>query len=66
MLMQTEGRKILLLPAWPKDWNCTFKLHAPFKTTVSGSVSEGKVTSLAVDPPERAKDVLIAGGQPLP
>jgi len=66
MLMQTEGKKILLLPAWPKDWNCTFKLHAPYKTIVSGTVSEGKVTTLNVVPEERHKDVMIAGGQPLP
>ena len=66
MLMQTEGPKILLLPAWPKDWNCNFKLHAPMKTTVTGTVADGKVTSLTVDPPERRKDVIIAGGQPLP
>jgi alpha-L-fucosidase 2 len=66
MLMQTEGNKILLLPAWPKEWNCTFKLHAPFKTTISGSVANGKITSLIVDPEERRKDVVIAGGQPLP
>jgi len=66
MLMQTEGRKILLLPAWPKDWACTFKLHAPFRTTVSGTVADGKITSLTVDPSERRKDVMIAGGQPLP
>jgi hypothetical protein len=66
MLMQTEDKKILLLPAWPKEWNCTFKLHAPFKTVLSGSVTHGKVTLLTVDPPERRKDVMIAGGQTLP
>lgn len=66
MLMQTEGPKILLLPAWPKDWNCNFKLHAPLKTTVTGTVADGKVTSLTVDPPERRNDVIIAGGQPVP
>ena len=66
MLMQTEGPRILLLPAWPKDWNCTFKLHAPLRTTVSGTVADGKVTSLTVDPPERRKDVIIAGDQPVP
>lgn len=66
MLMQTEGKKILLLPAWPKEWSCTFKLHAPFNTVLSGTVADGKVTSLKVDPEERRKDVMIAGGQPLP
>ena len=66
MLMQTEGNRILLLPAWPKEWNCTFKLHAPLKTTVSGTVADGKITSLSVNPNERRKDVMIAGDQPLP
>jgi alpha-L-fucosidase 2 len=66
MLMQTEGTKILLLPAWPKDWACTFKLHAPLGTTVSGTVADGKITSLTVDPPDRRKDVMITGGEPLP
>lgn len=66
MLMQTEGNRILLLPAWPKEWNCMFKLHAPLKTTVSGTVADGKITSLSVDPKERRKDVMIAGDQPLP
>ena len=26
-----SGGKIFLLPAWPKDWNASFKLHAPAK-----------------------------------
>ena len=59
MLMQTEGKKILLLPAWPKDWNCWFKLHAPFQTTVSGRVEGGKVLDLHVDPESRKGDVII-------
>jgi hypothetical protein len=59
MLMQTEGKKILLLPAWPKDWNCTFKLHAPYKTIVSGRVEGGKIQNLVVDPDSRKADVII-------
>jgi hypothetical protein len=59
MLMQTEGKKILLLPAWPKDWNCTFKLHAPYKTIVSGRVEGGKVQDLVVDPDPRKSDVIV-------
>ena len=38
MLMQTEGRKILLLPAWPKEWDVDFRLHAPYGTVVEGSI----------------------------
>ena len=46
MLMQCDGRRIQLLPAWPADWNATFKLHAPFQTTVEGTVTGGKLSAL--------------------
>ena len=38
MLLQTDGRRILLLPAWPPEWTADFKLHAPYQTTVEGHV----------------------------
>ncbi|NLH99199.1 MAG: LamG domain-containing protein [Chthonomonadales bacterium] len=59
MLMQCEGRRILLLPAWPADWDVEFKLHAPYRTTVEGVVRRGKVVRLKVSPPERRKDVQV-------
>jgi hypothetical protein len=59
MLMQTEGEKILLFPAWPKDWDVDFKLHAPNRTTVEGRMRSGVVSELKVDPPEREKDVEV-------
>ena len=37
MLMQCEDREIRLLPAWPKEWDTDFKLHAPYQTTVEGT-----------------------------
>jgi hypothetical protein len=46
------------LPAWPKEWNATFKLHAPFQTTVAGTVQNGRLTNLVVTPPERQADVV--------
>jgi alpha-L-fucosidase 2 len=61
MLMQTDGKRIDLLPAWPKDWTADFKLHAPYQTTVEGHVSDGKIVHLRVTPKSRAKDVFIAG-----
>jgi alpha-L-fucosidase 2 len=61
MLIQAVDRKILLLPAWPKGWDASFKLHAPFNTVVEGTVRGGKVENLKVTPPERAKDVEIVG-----
>jgi hypothetical protein len=60
MLMQTDGKKILLLPAWPKEWNASFKLHAPYQTTVEGRVENGKVVDLKVTPTSRTKDVVNA------
>ncbi|HEY2589206.1 MAG TPA: DUF5703 domain-containing protein [Tepidisphaeraceae bacterium] len=59
MLMQCDGRRIQLLPAWPKDWTADFKLHAPYQTTVEGHVEGGRVTNLKVVPEARAKDVVI-------
>jgi hypothetical protein len=61
MLMQTDGRRIYLLPAWPKDWNAEFKLRAPFSTTVSGRVENGKLVRLDVQPEARRTDVRILG-----
>jgi hypothetical protein len=59
MLIQCEGRQILLLPAWPKDWNVDFKLNAPYKTVVEGNVKDGKLVNLKVSPESRRKDVIV-------
>lgn len=59
MLMQTDGRKIYLLPAWPRDWDANFKLHAPYNTTIQGRVVDGQVKDLTVTPPERRQDIVI-------
>ena len=59
MLMQTDGRKIYLLPAWPKDWDVDFKLHVPYRTTLEGKVIKGKVVGFIVQPSSRRKDVII-------
>jgi alpha-L-fucosidase 2 len=64
MLMQSDGRRIQLLPAWPKDWTADFKLHAPYQTTVEGHIEKGKITKMKVTPKYRAQDVVIvADGQ---
>jgi len=59
MLMQTEDRKIRLFPAWPKEWDVEFKLHAPYNTTVEGVYREGKLEQLKVIPEVRAQDIII-------
>lgn len=59
MLMQVDDRKIYLLPAWPKEWNASFKLHAPYNTTLVGRVINGKLEDLLVTPQTRRKDVEV-------
>ncbi|HMR83732.1 MAG TPA: DUF5703 domain-containing protein [Niabella sp.] len=59
MLMQTVDDKIYLFPAWPKDWNVHFKLHAPQQTTVEATLKNGKIQSLIVWPREREKDIVL-------
>jgi len=59
MLMQTIGDKIVLFPAWPKDWDVDFKLHAPKNTTVECSLENGEIVSLKVIPERRSKDVVL-------
>lgn len=59
MLMQCTGRRIILLPAWPKNWTADFKLHAPMNTTVEAHVEDGKISNLQVAPAARTKDVEV-------
>ncbi|MGQ9590590.1 MAG: penicillin acylase family protein [Planctomycetota bacterium] len=65
MLLQTDGRRILLLPAWPRSWDVRFQLRAPFRTTIRGEYREGKLVSLEVEPKDRRADVeiLLPGGR---
>ncbi len=58
MLMQCEGDKILLFPAWPKEWDVTFKLYAPKQTTIDCEMKQGKIVKLKVTPASRGKDVV--------
>ena len=58
MLLQTDGRKIILFPAWPKSWDVEFKLHAPMRTTVECVYRAGRVERLNVSPASRATDVV--------
>jgi hypothetical protein len=61
MLLQTPGDAIYLLPAWPKEWDVEFKLHAPKNTIVQARYAGGKLLELTVTPPERARDIIYAG-----
>ncbi len=52
------AKRSWLLPAWPKDWDAEFKLHAPYNTTVEGRVVRGKLTDLKVFPASRKADII--------
>lgn len=57
MLLQTDDKRILLFPAWPKEKDVHFKLHAPYNTTVEAELKDGKIVLLKVMPEERKKDI---------
>ena len=57
MLLQTDGQKIFLFPAWPKEWDVDFKLCAPQKTVVEGQYRDGRIQFLRVTPQSRMKDI---------
>lgn len=59
MLIQYEGKKIIVLPAWPEDWDASFTLHAPYNTVVTGSVRKGRIEELQVTPESRRKDLIV-------
>jgi len=59
MLLQVDDKRILLFPAWPKNIDVHFKLHAPYNTTVEAELKDGKMISLKVFPEERKKDVVM-------
>ncbi|NWJ51433.1 MAG: hypothetical protein HXX14_11275 [Bacteroidetes bacterium] len=57
MLLQSDGKKIFLLPAWPEDWDVSFKLCASNNTTIECVYREGKIQSLKVSPESRRTDI---------
>ncbi|MDR2704322.1 MAG: DUF5703 domain-containing protein [Planctomycetaceae bacterium] len=59
LIMQCDGNRIDLFPAFPPNWDCEFKLNAPYKTTVEGQLKDGKLINLKVTPKEREKDVHV-------
>jgi hypothetical protein len=59
MLLQVNGEKLLLFPAWPGEWDVHFRLHAPGNTIVEASMKNGRPELLRVQPESRTKDVII-------
>ena len=59
MLLHADDGKIIFFPAWPRDWDVDFKLHAPRQTVVQGHVRNGKLVEMKVTPENRAGDVVV-------
>ena len=57
MLMQCDGDEIILFPAWPLDWDVSFKLHAPGNTIVECELKAGEIVKLVVLPASRRSDI---------
>jgi alpha-L-fucosidase 2 len=66
MAIQCAGDQIYVLPAWPKEWNVHFKLHAPQRTTVEVRYSGWELKNLIVIPESRRKDVVLPKGIDMP
>jgi hypothetical protein len=62
MAFQVEGDRITVLPAWPREWDVSFRFHAPGGTTVDVEYLGGKITRLEVEPKVRMKDVAVRSG----
>ena len=50
MLLQEVGDTLYLFPAWPREWDIRFKLHASGNTIVEAELRSGKVTNVKVTP----------------
>jgi alpha-L-fucosidase 2 len=66
MLVQEAGDKILLLPAWPADWDADFRLHLAKQTVICGKVVDGKLVDWSIEPAQRKKDVVVCEPQAVP
>lgn len=53
MLLQWEGDEIFVLPAWPDEWDVSFRLAAPQGTIVEVDFSQGSLQRVTTSPPER-------------
>ena len=58
MLVQYDGYKIYLFPAWPKNWNVDFKIFAPKNTIIEATLKNGEIERLKVTPSIREKDII--------
>ncbi|MCC7374911.1 MAG: hypothetical protein IT581_09655 [Verrucomicrobiales bacterium] len=68
MVLQEVGDRVLLLPAWPSQWDVAFRLHASGGTVVEGVRKQGRLERLEVSPRSRRATVEVpsSGGGSTP
>ncbi len=44
LLQETPDGELLLFPAWPKEWNARFRLHATNGRTIEAEINNGKIS----------------------
>jgi hypothetical protein len=59
MVVQEVGDRIYVLPAWPAEWDGSFRLRLKNNAVIQGAVKNGKIESLNVSPENRKKDIII-------
>jgi hypothetical protein len=64
MLVQEAGDKILLLPAWPADWDADFRLRVTGGGVISGRIKDGELVKWDIVPSSRKSHVTVCGIQP--
>lgn len=64
MVLQADHGEIHLLPAWPREWNVEFRLHAPGRTVVEGRVANGQLHDFRIVPELRRRDVVVNDSNP--
>jgi hypothetical protein len=52
MLLQEKDGQVLALPAWPQNWDVSFRLYTSGNAVVTGVVVKGQMTHMDVSPAE--------------
>ena len=50
LLQETPDGQLLFFPAWPREWNCRFRLHTTDGRTVEASLVDGMITTAQARP----------------
>lgn len=49
LLQEASDGELLLFPAWPREWNCRFRLHTLDGRTVEASIENGNIVPISVE-----------------